>query len=75
MYVVEILQDRDPLATSIARMRDWLDTHQITPTVFTWSSASDSLVFRVTFVNAGEATSFAQAFGGQLIGATAPQAT
>ena len=58
----------------MARIRDWLDTREVTLSLFTMSAASDSVVFRLTFVKASEATGFAKAFRGQVIGAMVPRA-
>jgi len=51
----------------MAHMRDWLDTNQITPALFTMSLAANTVLFRLQFTTASEAAKFAKPFGGQVV--------
>ena len=49
-------------------MRTWFDHRRIEPDSFRHSSDRAEITFRVDFSVAAEASAFAQAFGGRLIG-------
>ena len=67
MHIAEIPREGDGLAGLMARMRDWLDAHQITPVLFKMSNGSGRDVLWVEFRSASEAEKFVEAFGGQVL--------
>ena len=67
MYIVEIPYSGEDLALPMAQMRDWLDANQITPALFTMSVAGTSVMSRLDFATASEATRFADPFGGEVV--------
>jgi hypothetical protein len=61
------------LAESMMKMREWLDRHQVEPSVFRYNISPPGLVFRVEFAGEEHAIAFAKPFGGQLVvGQTSP---
>jgi hypothetical protein len=63
MHIAEIHREGGDLAGLMARMRDWLDAHQITPALFKMSNGSGRNILWVEFVSASEAEKFVEAFG------------
>jgi hypothetical protein len=74
MHVVEVRRIGDDIAGPMGEMRNWLDVQQIAPRLFTLSAAARGVVFRLEFEVEGEATAFANAFGGIVLGDTRPRA-
>ena len=69
MFSVEIkLKDKWSLATRMKDMRIWLDAKGYEP-VFHSDSRSYGIVIQVDFKKKAEAVEFADAFGGEIIGA------
>jgi hypothetical protein len=67
MHIVEIRHPAADLIATMTQMRAWLDHQRIEPSVFEFSVLRDgALRFRVQFKNPNQATSFANAFGGEV---------
>ena len=67
-YIVEIGVEHRNLIGAMAQMRTWFDHRRIEPDAFRHSSDRAEITFRVDFSAEAEASAFAQAFGGRLIG-------
>ena len=65
MTTVEVRRHFD-LITSMAEVRDWLDSQKIEPHLFQHATTDGAITFQVTFKSANEATAFAVAFNGRL---------
>ena len=67
-FVVELSVSQRDFTDSMAQMRTWFDRRRIEPQGFRHSTHRLKITFRVGFSIETEATAFAQAFGGRLIG-------
>ena len=73
MHRVEIRRQCQGLGEPMAQMRTWLDARRVTPTLVELSFLPGKAIrFRLTFQNATEAASFAQAFGGEVLSGSEP---
>ena len=62
--VVEVPISTASLADTMSQMRDWLDQHRCTPTLFaTTSEQPRTVVIHVEFADNGDAAAFRAAFG------------
>ena len=68
LYTVEVRLIGGDLTTSMSHMRAWLDHQRIQPDAFRHSSGGAGIAFRVDFKLETEATAFARAFGGRVVG-------
>lgn len=69
MFSVEVRMSDDPALTErMATMRTWLDHHRFEPSTFRHTFVAQGIIFRVEFKVEAEATMFAKAFAGRLIG-------
>ena len=72
LYTVEVRLIGGEFMTSMAEMRTWLNHRRIEPDAFRHSPGGAGVTFRVDFKIESEATEFARAFGGRLIGLPLP---
>ena len=75
MYLVEVLYAGPDLAGPMAELREWLDMHQIEPSLFTMTIGSKNVIFRLQFAAAADADAVLRAFDGQTIDGSAPAFT
>ena len=68
-YIVEISVNERGLVDSMADMRTWLDHKRIEPLGFRHSGDRPQMTFQVDFTAEPDATEFARAFGGRMVGA------
>jgi hypothetical protein len=74
LYRVEAQTTGDHFAAAMSQMRTWLDQHRFEPDSFRESRAGPVTTFLVTFRSETQATAFAEAFSGRLLG-TQPMTT
>lgn len=67
-YIVEIRVNRGEFIGSMTDMRTWFDHQRIEPQGFRHATSGFTVKFRVEFGIESQATAFAQAFSGSLLG-------
>ena len=70
-YIVEVCVSDRGLVDLMADMRTWLDHERIEPNGFRHRGDSDRMTFQVDFNSEPDATGFARAFGGRVVGGPA----
>ena len=73
-YIVEISVSNRDFIDSMTQMRSWFDHRRIEPDWFRHASVGAGIIFRVDFSVEADASAFAKAFGGQVIGRSAATA-
>jgi len=71
LYPVKTQTTGDHLAAAMSEMRTWLDQHRFEPDSFWESRAGPVTTFLVAFKSEAQATAFAEAFSGRLLGTEA----
>jgi hypothetical protein len=64
MFAVEVALEKDLLVPLMSQMRLWLDQRRIEPSSFRYRGGSPLATVRVGFKVEGEASDFAEHFGG-----------
>jgi hypothetical protein len=70
-YLVEVCVSDRGLVDSMAEMRTWLDHRRIEPNGFRHCRDSARIMCQVDFNSEPDATGFARAFGGRMVGGPA----
>ena len=70
-YIVEVCVGNHGLVDLMAEMRTWLDHRRIEPNGFRHQRENGRMMFHVDFNSRPDATGFARAFGGRVIGGPA----
>lgn len=68
LYTVEVRSIGNEVAGLMSNMRTWLDHRRFEPDTFRQITECDDTSFRLEFKNEHEAETFAQAFGGRVMG-------
>src|SRR5260221_2783703 len=68
LYTAQVDLDGDDLAAGIARVRAWLERHQLDPRTFQYRVGAKAVRLRIDFTTLPDAAAFAQAFGGLVLG-------
>jgi hypothetical protein len=69
LYTVQIRLDSGEMAARMSEMRQWLDKNGFEPEAFDYRRLdADGAVYRLDFKDAGEASTFAEAFAGVVVG-------
>jgi hypothetical protein len=71
MYPVQLILDDGNLAISLAEIRDWFSRQGLEPGAFQYRMQADHVRLRVDFTTLTDATAFAEAFSGMVLGYTA----
>jgi len=69
MFTVQIHLDGDDLAMQIAEVSDWFKTRGLQPGAFQYRMRPEHVRLRVDFTTLREAAAFAEALGGDVVGA------
>lgn len=72
VYTVEVRLIHSDLLTFMSDIRTWLDHNRFEPDAFRCSRGTPVTTFRLDFKLEDEATAFATAFGGRLLGLPVP---
>lgn len=68
LHTVEVRLIGGDLLAAMSEMRTWLDHHRYEPDAFRCSRGTPITTVRLDFKLADEATAFATAFGGRILG-------
>ena len=66
LYVVEFQREREELSTTMARVREWLNSQRFEPDVFRSSTDEAMVTCRLEFKFESEAKACAAVFGGEV---------
>jgi hypothetical protein len=70
-YTAQATLSGDTIALRLAQIRKWLDARELDPSAFKYRMSGDSVRLRIAFDRIGDATAFAAAFGGIVLGVVA----
>ena len=68
LYTVQIRVDGDHVAAGMAEIWEWLDRNQVDAEVFRYRMTADDVRLRIEFKVLSEASDFAEAFAGAILG-------
>jgi hypothetical protein len=72
MVVVEVRLKPMDLASHMAEMRAWLDTHRVDTAGFSYREQVERAIARLAFDRKGEAVAFAARFAGRVVSDSVP---
>ena len=67
-YPVRVVLDEGNLVVSISEVREWLNEHEIDTSAFQYRMSAGHVELRIDFVTLSDASTFADAFGGWILG-------
>jgi hypothetical protein len=68
MFTVQIRLDGDDLATRIAEVSQWFKSVRLQPGAFQYKMGPEHVRLRIDFTTLREASAFAEALGGSVLG-------
>jgi len=68
LYTAQVRFDGDEIAPRIGEAVDWFKTRSLPPGPFKYRMIGDSVRMRVDFADLSDASDFAEAFGGVVLG-------
>ena len=68
LYTTQVRFDGDELAARIREILDWFKDRSLPPGPFKYRMTGDSVRMRVDFADLSDAATFAEAFGGVVLG-------
>ena len=68
LYTVQIRVDGDHLAAEVSEIWEWLDRNQVDAEVFRYRMTAEDLKLLIEFKVLSEASDFAEAFAGSILG-------
>jgi hypothetical protein len=67
-YPVRVVLDEGNLVVSISEVREWLNEHEIDTSAFQYRMSAGHVELRIDFISLSDASTFAGAFGGWILG-------
>ena len=67
MFSVEVCRGAEELASTMLKMREWLDSRRFEPDVFRHTVDETKITIHLQFKIEDEAIAFAETFSGQLV--------
>ncbi len=68
LYTVQIRLDGDHVASGMSEIWEWLDRNQADAEVFRYRMTAEHVQLRIEFQVLSEASAFAEAFAGSILG-------